>query len=87
MQKEKFEKLVNETIRDADYELIMMVYTFYPGFDTSTGEKKIVDLYNAFGIRIFEDMSERAEVMNRYLSLIDSHNDEINLIKNKIENL
>lgn len=56
MMKQEFEKLINGKVSDADYEVIEMVYTYYP----SMTKDKAAYLYTNFGMVIFRDMMVRA---------------------------
>lgn len=48
---------VTFTIPDREYQIIQHVYNYYPGLDKEAAARLYVD----FGLRIFEDMTPRAD--------------------------
>lgn len=61
MEKKEFEKRIEESVLDADYKVIEMVYQFHPSIRETSGKEEVAELYKSFGMAIFYDMLPRAE--------------------------
>lgn len=61
MQKQEFEKLIEQKISDADYAVIEFVYQFHPVVSETSGKEEVAELYKSFGMAIFRDMEPRAQ--------------------------
>lgn len=62
MQKTEFEEIIEKQISDADYEVIEFVYQFHPVVSETSGKEEVAELYKSFGMVIFRDMYQRAEM-------------------------
>jgi len=57
MMKSEFEKKINREISQESYEIIEMVYCYYPNRDSVIGDKDFyANLYNVLGIGVFRAM-------------------------------
>lgn len=68
MTREEFTSRTTKPITDRDFARIQMVYTFHPCIDAVKGKDQIANLYEAFGMRIIEDMmptAKKAEELER----------------------
>jgi len=59
MMKHEFEQRIGGEIRHEDYEKVQIVYTYYPA--NGLDKDKVAEMYQMFGMRIFEDMLPRAQ--------------------------
>ena len=71
MQKQEFEKMSGATLSEEDYEVIEIVYVYYPHISETEGKTQVSDLYRMFGMAIFHDMYQRAALIRAKEGQID----------------
>lgn len=62
MMKEEFESLIGSSISAEDYAVVERVYMFHPAISETAGKEEVSELYKKFGMAIFMDMLQRAEM-------------------------
>lgn len=62
MMKEEFESLIGSGISAEDYAVVERVYMFHPAISETAGKEEVSELYKKFGMAIFMDMLQRAEM-------------------------
>lgn len=62
MMKEEFESLIGNSISAEDYAVVERVYMFHPAISETAGKEEVSELYKKFGMAIFMDMLQRAEM-------------------------
>lgn len=62
MMKEEFETLIGSGISAEDYAVVERVYMFHPAISETAGKEEVSELYKKFGMAIFMDMLQRAEM-------------------------
>ena len=62
MMKEEFESLIGSSISVEDYAVVERVYMFHPAISETAGKEEVSELYKKFGMAIFMDMLQRAEM-------------------------
>lgn len=62
MMKEEFESLIGSGISEEDYAVVERVYMFHPAISETAGKEEVSELYKKFGMAIFMDMLQRAEM-------------------------
>ena len=62
MMKEEFESLIGNSISVEDYAVVERVYMFHPAISETAGKEEVSELYKKFGMAIFMDMLQRAEM-------------------------
>lgn len=62
MMKEEFESLIGSGISEEDYAVVERVYMFHPAISETDGKEEVSELYKKFGMAIFMDMLQRAEM-------------------------
>lgn len=61
MEKREFEKRIEQPVSDAEYKVIETVYQWHPSVKKVSGKEEVAELYERFGMAIFQDMLPRAE--------------------------
>lgn len=62
MMKEEFESLIGSGISAEDYAVVERVYMFHPAISETAGKEEVSEPYKKFGMAIFMDMLQRAEM-------------------------
>jgi hypothetical protein len=78
--KHEFEQLTNTVISDEEYKIIEDVYMWYPKIETKA---TAADLYNIFGLIVFEDMHERALKIEKLEAEIQSKKVMLSNLRNR----
>lgn len=87
MHKSEFEQRVGQPVSDKDYTVIETVYQWHPAIKETSGKDEVAELYKSFGMTIFYDMMDRAEV-NRVLDKELRHAQaEVERIKREMEEI
>lgn len=87
MQKQEFEKLIENPVTDAEYKVIETVYQWHPSVSNVSGKEEVAELYKSFGITIFYDMYPRAEMACDLEKKLQRAQSEVEKIKEKIKDL
>ena len=87
MTKKEFEELAGVFVTENDYNVIEMVYTWYPVISNVSGKEEVAELYKSFGMPIFYDMVPRAEIACDLDKQLRKAKGEVASIKQEIEEL
>ncbi len=60
MMQQEFEQRIGHAVSADDYQKIEAVYAFYPSQQDLTKDK-VAELYQIFGMRMFDDLLPRAQ--------------------------
>ena len=84
MMKSEFEHFYGKNVTSEDYELIEFVYNYHP---CNFSKEAVAGLYKDFGIIIFKDMMERAQKAKEYELTIRQIEQDLRILKEKMEKL
>lgn len=88
MMKHEFEERLGKQIEQELYEKIEVVYTWYPCQKEIAFDKDyIVNLYDTFGVRIIDDMYNRASKAMNLHKEFNNLKSEIEILKENIGRL
>ncbi len=87
-QRQVFGQLVGENIDRTTWGVIYIVCEYYPVINqeqTGITLNEAAELYKKFGTKIFYDLCERAEQIEIAIKDIENYEEEIEIIKGKLE--
>ena len=84
---QEFKERTKKPVTDSDYKKIEFVYTYHPAISETEGKDQIGYLYNTFGMRIIEDMTDTAEKAEEMLYNIRTTESKLMQLKEEYQQL